>query len=561
MKGAKGMKGKLISTAQALIIFMGGLLLSAFISAGDHATYWNGTIFKVQTVDFNILSHMLPTKLSYALMRGDMNEIQHTVDSNFHRFGMVVTDATGKKILTWSGRDKNDPLTWKQALNPDELQKYPFDVLMDPPPLYSQWDYESPSAIERKASGLINQGNPIGRVYYVRGVPPEFIPDFTGWLGNPFNFSGAHTFYALRAAFVITLLFGVRAVYERIEQRRRVESDKLKSQLNTLKLQLNDRVDLIRAIESDQEFQRAKLTTEQRQDTERVRALEELLNQYDKELTQKQKDEGEQWKLLEQLQIDLKDAKDRLELTELELEERQSKLIDLQNVREEVENRAQEYAQQAKSQSQSLQNLRQRVQDLESTVGTAPDVKSIFLNQFERQVYNTLKDSQACKSGNWRLAVQFDTATNGISAFPDLIVYTRTFVSALEAKNYRGTIKPVGDSRNTEWHCNHDHSTVKIGSSHGSNPYQQVDTYAKNLMGRMNTLQPKPKIYGIVVFPQGAEVQNVSQGLTGFLRVVTLNRLVSTLDQIEKSTQVTGMPTIQRVEDALYGKLNNSKAA
>jgi hypothetical protein len=54
--------------------------------------YWHGTIFRVQTVDFNMLSHTLPVKLSYTLLQGNIGELQRTLDSNYGLFGLIVTD-------------------------------------------------------------------------------------------------------------------------------------------------------------------------------------------------------------------------------------------------------------------------------------------------------------------------------------------------------------------------------------------------------------------------------------------------------------------------------------
>lgn len=48
----------------------------------DYKNYWDGTIYRTQTVDFNMLSHTLPTKLSYALQQKDTAEVQRTLNSN-----------------------------------------------------------------------------------------------------------------------------------------------------------------------------------------------------------------------------------------------------------------------------------------------------------------------------------------------------------------------------------------------------------------------------------------------------------------------------------------------
>ncbi|MFM7366243.1 MAG: hypothetical protein ACKO2Z_00250, partial [Sphaerospermopsis kisseleviana] len=77
-------------TATGLISFgIGGA-----VTFDRYNSYWNQTIFRVQTVDFNILSHTLPTKLSYALIKKQPQEVQRTLDSNYSLFGLIVTDAS-----------------------------------------------------------------------------------------------------------------------------------------------------------------------------------------------------------------------------------------------------------------------------------------------------------------------------------------------------------------------------------------------------------------------------------------------------------------------------------
>ena len=136
--------------------------------AFNHHTYWNKTIFRVQTVDFNLLSHTLPTKLSYALGQNQLDEVQRTLDSNYTLFGLVVTDADGDNVVAASG-EQSDDHSWESVLdNLQELQKHPHDFLFDPPPLYTQLSYDSPYALQPTPTNLSNQGEIIGRVYYVR---------------------------------------------------------------------------------------------------------------------------------------------------------------------------------------------------------------------------------------------------------------------------------------------------------------------------------------------------------------------------------------------------------
>ena len=75
--------------------FIGAAIIPAIATYAwtvqNHNNYWNRTIFAVQTVDFKILAHTLPTKLSILLMQKDTEELQRTLQSNTGRFGIVVT--------------------------------------------------------------------------------------------------------------------------------------------------------------------------------------------------------------------------------------------------------------------------------------------------------------------------------------------------------------------------------------------------------------------------------------------------------------------------------------
>jgi hypothetical protein len=82
------------------------ILLAIIVMDANYKDYWDTTIYRTQTVDFNILANLLPTKLSMQLSRNDTKGIQETLDSNFGLFGIVVTDCKsdrkdcpGEKIL------------------------------------------------------------------------------------------------------------------------------------------------------------------------------------------------------------------------------------------------------------------------------------------------------------------------------------------------------------------------------------------------------------------------------------------------------------------------------
>ncbi|MCS7292595.1 MAG: hypothetical protein RMI89_06415 [Gloeomargarita sp. SKYBB_i_bin120] len=155
-----------------------------------HDYHWNELMFQVQTVDFNILSHTLPTKLSLDLLRGDLTELQRTLDSGYGFFGLVVTDADGRQIIAMSRSEDR----WTRNL---QLDHHPYDLLFDPPPTQPQKFYTSYAAKAPTPYPVQPQGRVIGRVYYVRRVPRSFIEDLAIWSQNPFELRDDRFLYTL----------------------------------------------------------------------------------------------------------------------------------------------------------------------------------------------------------------------------------------------------------------------------------------------------------------------------------------------------------------------------
>ncbi len=231
--------------------------------------YWNQTIFRVQTVDFNILSHTLPTKLSYAIIKNKPEEVQRTLDSNYSLFGLIVTDSSGQKIISYSGKDSGKSQRWQVALDPQQLKNHPYDVLLDPPPVFPQWTYSKPQDTERSATSSTNQGRVIGRVYYVRGVRPTFQEDIATFLTNPFSGSSRIQTYATTLAACFGGTFLIWSVLEFILYKRRVEritSEEREQELinnnQILQLQLADRIKELQSLQKQRDNERVDFEKE-----------------------------------------------------------------------------------------------------------------------------------------------------------------------------------------------------------------------------------------------------------------------------------------------------------
>jgi hypothetical protein len=331
--------------------------------------YWNQTIFRVQTVDFNILSHTLPTKLSYALIKKQPEEVQRTLNSNYNLFGLIVTDSSGQEIIAYSGKDAGKSSSWKAALNPQELKNHPYDVLLDPPPVFAQWTYSKPQSTEPSATEFTNQGRVIGRVYYVRGVKPTFQEDLIKWLSNPFSESSRIQTYttSLAACFGATLL--IWSGFEFILYRKRVGEEKAQQELELAQTKAELAQQELELIEEREKKAQQELELAQ---TKAELAQQEL------ELIEEREEKAQQ-------ELELAQTKAELAQQELELiEERNQNLI---------------------NNNQILQvQLAERVSELQLLQKQRDDER----NEFEQEANNL-------RITNKKLASEIDKLTNSIN--------------------------------------------------------------------------------------------------------------------------------------------------
>ena len=185
-------------------VILVGVIFWLGMCHSHYQSYWNGTIYRVQTVDFNILHHTLPPTLSQLILAGKDDEVQRVLNATFGIFGIVITDPDGHEILfKTSNAYKKE--TWQPKLTSEYLQSQgeQFDWLTNPPPLSPQYAHKTPR--EEKAQPVSSpQGQAIGRVYYIRGVPPGFIEDLGGAVfSNWMEMSGSKRGYILLTLIVV----------------------------------------------------------------------------------------------------------------------------------------------------------------------------------------------------------------------------------------------------------------------------------------------------------------------------------------------------------------------
>ena len=162
-----------------------------------------------------------------------------------------------------------------------------------------------------------------------------------------------------------------------------------------------------------------------------------------------------------------------------------------------------------------------------------------FDNEFEFMVYQYSQSLLQIQIQKWLLIPNFDVGSFQKSLQTDFIVITQHFVAVLEVKFAQGKITANGDPKNTEWFSNN--KLILAGSRSRKNPYIQVSSYAKSLMGIFNKNLPKHKLnvkmpfYGIVVFPNEVNLQDFPSRIGDYYYVTALNKLAQLLSELENA--------------------------
>ncbi len=164
-------------------VCMAGIVIWLTLCSVHYQSYWQGTIARVQTTDFNLLHHTLPATLSAMIQEGRDDLIQKTLDSSYGLFGLVVTDPSGENVLY-----RTDKIYHRQSWQKDATAEglahdsEPFDLITDPPQLEPLYAHASPREEKAKATGAKVRGKILGRIYYLRSPPPPFAEDIGNFL-------------------------------------------------------------------------------------------------------------------------------------------------------------------------------------------------------------------------------------------------------------------------------------------------------------------------------------------------------------------------------------------
>ncbi|MEG3892737.1 type II toxin-antitoxin system HicA family toxin [Microcoleus sp. Z1_A1] len=335
--------------------------------------YWHGTIFRVQTVDFNMLSHTLPVKLSYTLLQGSIGELQRTLDSNYGLFGLIVTDCKistkdclSEQILYQSKSSQQ----WTKEISLATLSNHPYDLLQSPPPLQVERQYAKPGDSKPIPTGKVNSGEIIGRVYYVRGVPPTFIEDYNNWIKEPFKVTGSRTLYTSTVALFLVsgliawiiievILYAKRNEQHHAQQQR----EQLQREIQQIKLQLEEKNQQTIELIDQRERGLAELQSYRQEQEQNKRELENQIASYESELALKEQQQQETAQTLEELQLlrqKLQETSQReseaKQLIKLQLEEKNQQTIELADQRERVVAELESYRQEQEQNKRELEN-------------------------------------------------------------------------------------------------------------------------------------------------------------------------------------------------------------
>lgn len=343
----------------------------------NYKNYWYGTIFAVQTVDFNMLSHTLPVKLSYTLLQGNIEELQRTLDSNYGFFGLIVTDCKmaakdcpSEQILYQSKSSQK----WTKEISLATLSSHPYDLLQSPPPLQVERQYAKPRDSKPIPTGRVNSGQIIGRVYYVRGVPPTFIEDYNKWIKEPFKITGSRTLYTSTVALFFVSGLSAWIIIEVVLSAKRKQQEQLQREIQEIKRELEDKNQQTIELIKQRERVLAELESDRQKQEQNKRELENQIASYEIELAFKEQQQQETAQTLEDLQLlrqELQETSQRESKAKQRSEALNKKIVDLKR---DLDLRQQQ-SRQLKQQLETIPNINELNAALEGSRAESERIK------------------------------------------------------------------------------------------------------------------------------------------------------------------------------------------
>jgi len=399
--------------------------------------YWHGTIFRVQTVDFNMLSHTLPVKLSYTLLQGNIGELQRTLDSNYGLFGLIVTDckmATKDCLSEQILYQSKSSHKWTKEISLATLSNHPYDLLQNPPPLQTERQYAKPDDSKPIPTGKVNSGEIIGRVYYVRGVPPTFIEDYNNWIKNPFKRTGSRTLYtstfalffvsSLSAWIIIELVLSAKRNEQHLAQQQR---EQLQREIQQIKLQLEEKNQQTIELIDQRERGLAELESYRQEQEQNKTELENQIASYESELAFKEEQQQETAQTLEDLQLlrqELQETYQRESEAKQRSEALNQKIADLKRDRDLI----QQQSRQLEQQLETIPNINELHAALEGSRAELERIKA-GSRDFEVYVLEVLEENHKLEEENADLDRKLNSAKEYIRYLQNIMYDNNSVIS------------------------------------------------------------------------------------------------------------------------------------
>jgi len=509
----------LASLSRFLLILAISLSVATLLNRDTYKDFYGKKLFRLHTLDLKTIAEQMTIKVNFFLSQNNSEGLQDVLDAGFGSFGFVVTDCKTTEVVCPEQKilyASDKKLSWLHYPDVSALPKGSFTILQ-----------RLENAREKRPAVII------GRLYVINNMPVSFADDFGHWLISPFSDIGARRFYLrttlafVAGAFIFWMIaefyFVIRRRQKRLLQRRELE---LKQSVNRQMKQL---------AENDAHIMRLNEQTARQYEAyvEKIRSL-----------NRKMKNEEEYRELAEQIISELEHDKS------LEAAKHSEDLANVRREMERLEGKVREF------EGSTKQTRESSYKELEDAARMP-----LFSNQFEHQIFEVITSCEGYKKGQWRLFSNFDVAPGrNYRQFTDFILFNQDAFIIIEAKYYPGLIDSPGDFLNDIW-ISAGSQRKKIECLWGENPYHQINEYSKSLMKVLKQRSPwNFQIFGVIVFPDEADISKVGEHLGKFYRVTKVSKLPSLAENIFaeanrfQTTKNPRRPKAEQVEDMLRGR-------
>lgn len=484
-----------------LAIQLVAFVIAMLVNRGIYQAYHQQSLLRVHTADLKTVASNMTIKLAYFLENNDSTLIQSILDASFGLFGFVITDCRderqncdGQRIKYMSSKD----LGWYAVPTEADLANEPFAPLRRLPGLARNGQFVGPDAPHNH--------DILGRLYVVKNIPHSFGEDYRLWLANPLSSVGARNYYLRTVGAFMTGAVLVWLIIESFLMLRRSQL----AQLHQREMEIVRRADNYLQQLTDKNRRLAELDT----------ATSQQFTRYQKrikDLEQKLTANAEYASLAEEVLVEMEQSqKEQSDILQKELEQNRAEI-------ERLRDKVGELEQASQGQKEVIYRA------LEAAV--TPQ----FSNSFEKQIYEKLSASGRFQNDEWRILKNFDVAVGrNYRQFTDFILVSRDSLIIIEAKYYLGTITSEGDFLNDVWFSVNSGSRKQIDCMWGENPFHQINEYCMSLMKLLKQRSPwQLQVYGLLVFPDEANLDKLPEHLGRFYRVTSLSRLIATIDKVQ----------------------------